>query len=403
MILTHQIRTKFPFFQKNSDIVFLDTAASSQKPESVIQGMADFYSYHYANIHRGAYPLADNATKAYEQAREKVKNLISAKSKREVVITKGATEGINLIARSLADAGMLTKGDTILLSEMEHHANTVPWLQLKDRIGIHIEYIPFDKDKNLDMNAYKKLLQKESVKLVSITHVSNVLGTVNDVKEVCKIAKEKGVLSLIDGCQAVPHFPVDVQDIHCDFYVFSSHKMYGPTGVGALYGRLELLKKLPPFLGGGDMIHEVFFDSFTPNEVPYRFEAGTPPIAEAYGMGLACDFLNYVGLETIFKHDKEICSYAYKKLLEIPELKIHSHKNSCGLVSFTIAGISDYDIGDELGEEGVCVRVGHHCAQPLLNSLDVRTLIRASFGIYNTEDEIDRFIEVLNEVVERLK
>lgn len=397
------IRAEFPFFQKNKNLIFLDTAASSQKPESVIRGMADFYSHNYANIHRGAYPLADSATKAYEQSRDKVKNLISAESRREIIITKGATEGINLIARSLADAEILQKGDTVLLSAMEHHANTVPWLQLKKRIGINIEYIPFDKDKNLDIATYKKLLEEKNVKLVSLTHVSNVLGTINDVKKVCKMARDKEVLSLIDGCQAVPHFPVNVQDIACDFYVFSSHKMYGPTGVGALYGRLEILKKLPPFLGGGDMIHEVFFDSFTPNEVPYRFEAGTPPIAEAYGMGLACDFLSQTSLKDIFKHDKEICNYAYDKLSEIPELTIHSHKDSCGLISFTVPGISDYDIGDELGEEGICVRVGHHCAQPLLDSLSLSTLIRASFGIYSTKEDVERFVEVLKEIITRLK
>lgn len=398
-MILENIRSQFPFFQKHPKIIFLDTAASAQKPLVVTNGIKNFYESSYANIHRGAYPLADEATTLYEKARKKIQQFISADSKREIIFTKNATESINLLARSFADGSILKKGDTVLLSSMEHHANIVPWLQLKERIGINIQYIPTDKNKNIDIHAYEQLLEKHRVKLVSVTHVANVLGTINDVKKICKIAKTYNALSIIDGCQAVPHFPVNVQDIACDFYVFSAHKMYGPTGIGILYGRLDLLKKLPPFLGGGDMIHEVFNDSFTPNEVPYKFEAGTPPITEAYACGLACDFLLEMNMETVFKHDKELSFYAYDQFSQIPQLKIYSHKQSCGLISFTIQGINDYDIGDALGDNGICVRVGHHCAQPLLDSLQVSILIRASFGIYTTKKDIDHCVQELKKII----
>jgi cysteine desulfurase / selenocysteine lyase len=403
LMTLENIRSQFPFFTKHPDTIFLDTAASAQKPAVVIDGIKNFYESSYANIHRGAYPLADQATTLYETARKQVQVFLSAENKREIIFTKNATESINLVVRSFADGGFLQKNDTVILSEMEHHANIIPWLQLKERIGIHIEYIPIDKNKNLDLQAYKKLLEIHPVKLVAVTHVSNVLGTINDVKTICQMAKEHKALSLIDGCQAAPHFPVNVQDLDCDLYVCSAHKIYGPTGIGILYGRLPLLKKLPPFLGGGDMIHEVFFDSFTPNEVPYKFEAGTPPITEAYACGIACVFLLELDMKKVFQHDKALSEYAYQQFLQIPEVTIYSHPNACGLISFSVQGINDYDIGDALGDEGICVRVGHHCAQPLLDNLKVSTLIRASFGIYSTKEDIDICTQTLKKIIIELQ
>ena len=405
--LISSIRTQFPIFhnyekKKHQHLIYLDSAASSQKPEKVIKKINKVYTRYYSNIHRGAYPISEVAYTKYEETRKKVAKFIHSKSHREIVFTRGTTESINLVARSLGDSGMLKKGDRIILSTMEHHANIVPWLQLKNRIGIKLDYIDFNQKKDLILKNLEDKL-KEPTKLIAITHVSNVLGTINPIKKICELAKKHNVLSLVDGAQAIAHFPVDVQDINCDFYTFSSHKMYGPAQVGILYGRLELLKRMPSFIGGGDMIHEVSLDNFTENEVPQKFEAGTPGIAEVISFGAAIDFIHKVSTEEIYEHNKTLTNYLQEKLQEIKEIKVYSHKDACGIVSFTISKMSDYDIGDELGERGICVRVGHHCAQPLLNILKVPTLIRASFGVYNTGKDIDILTDALKEIIAKLK
>lgn len=393
------IRAQFPFLEFDPSIVFLDTAASSQKPLSVIDGVRDFYIQDYANIHRGSYPRSDRATTKYEQTRKKVAEFIGAGLHREIVFTKNATESCNLVAHSLADGGFLQKGDRVILTEMEHHANIVPWLQLQSRIGIDINYIRITKEGDIDINHADELLQKPC-KLLAVSHVSNVLGTINDVKTLCKKAHEKGVLTFVDGSQSVPHFPVNVQDMNCDFFVFSSHKMYGPGGVGVLFGKMDLLKKMPPFLGGGDMIRTVSQTEFSVSDVPHKFEAGTPPIVEVYGLGLACDFLKNLGMENVFKHDRKLTEYAYHQLSLLPFIRIISHKKACGLVTFTMQGMNEYDVGDELGERNICVRVGQHCAHPLLEKLCLNTTIRASFGVYTVKEEIDTLCQALREIAE---
>ena len=393
------IQQEFPFIQEHPELIFLDNAASAQKPKVVLDAIQDFYVHSYANIHRGSYPRADEATDKYEWARKQVATLVNASSSREIIFMKNATEATNLVARSLFDGKFLEKGDRVLVSHMEHHSNIVPWLHLKQYCGVEVDFIPFTDDKEFDYERYLELLEQENVKLVAFTHVSNTLGTVNDAKKICAMAKEKGALSFIDGAQSVPHFKVDVQDIACDFYSIAGHKMYGPSGVGMLYGRLDLLKEMPPFLGGGSMIHEVFTSHYTPGEVPAKFEAGTPAIAECYATGVAAKFLMDLDLDQVEAHDKELSAYAYKKISQIPEITIFSHKNAMGLITFTVKGVHDYDIGDELGERNICVRVGHHCAQPLMDDLEVSTTIRASFGVYTKKEDIDTLVQALKEII----
>lgn len=392
---SQSLRQQFTIFTKNPSLVFLDTAASSQKPSSVINALKDFYENDYSNIHRGAHFLGDRATEKYEQARKKAANFFGANSSREIIFTKNATESINLVARSLGDdPDFFQEGDKIILTTMEHHSNLIPWIQLAERKKLKLEYLDFDDEKNLIFDNLDTLLESPT-KLIACSHVSNVLGTHNPVKEICKKAKGKGVLTLIDGCQAAPHVPVNLQEIDCDFYVASSHKMYGPSGIGILYGRLDLLKQIPPFLGGGEMIRDVFEDSFTTAEVPYKFEAGTPQIAEVVGFGAAIDFLNELGMENVEKYSQEIAQYAYTKMTEISEVQILSHKDAENLITFSIEGVQNYDISDYLSDQKICIRVGHHCAQILHRKIDARTSLRASFGVYTTKEDIDVFVENL--------
>lgn len=383
----------------SENFIYLDTAASSQKPKKVLEAVQKFYSSSYSNIHRGAHFLGDKATEKYENARKKMAHFLGAKSAREIIFTKNATESINLVAHSIGEMeNFFKEGDRILLTKMEHHANMIPWFQLAKRKKLHIEYIDFDEEKNLILQNLDFLLEKPT-KLVALCHVSNVLGTKNEVKKICQKAKEKGVLTLVDACQSVPHMPINVEEIGCDFLGVSSHKMYGPTGVGVLYGKLELLKKMPPFLGGGDMIREVNYEGFTVNEIPAKFEAGTPPIAEVVGLGAAIDFLEKIGMENIFQHDTQLSTYAHALLSKIPKIKILSHKNACGLVSFSVKNMQHYDISDELSDAGICVRVGHHCAEPLHQKLGVKTSLRASFGIYTTKKEVEIFAQTLEKII----
>ncbi len=397
------IREQFPIL-KTENLIYLDTAASSQKPKKVLDAIDTFYKTTYSNIHRGAHFLGDQATERYEQARKKIGDFIHASSPREIIFTKNATESINLVAHSLGDwEGFFQEGDRIILTRMEHHANMVPWLQLAKRKKLKIEYIDFDDEKELLLSNIEKLLDLPT-KLIAFPHVSNVLGTKNSIRDLCTIAREHCVLSLVDACQSVAHMPIDVQEIGCDFFAFSSHKMYGPSGVGVLYGRLSLLKKMPPFLGGGEMIREVTYENFTPNQVPEKFEAGTPPIAEVIGAGVAVDFLQEIGMRTVEIHDQKISKRAYSLLSEISELTVISHKNACGLVTFTMNnGIQNYDMADYLSDYGICIRGGHHCAEPLHNRLGIKTSLRASFGIYTTKEEGEKFAEMLKQAIQELK
>lgn len=383
MNISH-IRQCFPIFGKK-DIVYLDTAASAQKPQSVIDAISHFYAHDYANVHRGSHFLSDRATEKYENTRNLMASFINATSPREIVFGKNATEMINLVAHSLESQNFFKEGDTILLSRMEHHANLIPWIMLAKRRNLKIDFLELNEN-------FELLLNKEQfngVKLVACSHVSNVLGTRNDIDTICQFAREAGAYSLVDGCQAVPHFSTDVQKIGCDFFVFSGHKMYGPSGVGVLYGKMELLKNMPPFLGGGDMIRSVSFYDFVAHEIPYRFEAGTPPIEAVVGCGAAVEFLTEIGMNSIAQHDEKISSLAQKKLSEIPEIKIVSHERANGLITFSAKKKQNYDLSDFLSDHGICVRVGHHCAEPLHALLGEKTTVRASFGVYTTEEEID--------------
>ncbi len=397
------VRKDFPIFQRTvrgKRLIYLDSAATSQKPQCVIDAEREFYERYNANVHRGAYLIAEEATAAYESAREKVAKFINAPKKDCIVFTRGTTEAINLVAYSWGLAN-LREGDEILLTEMEHHSNIVPWQLIAERTGAKIKVVPITDDGLLDMDAFERLLT-ERVKIVAVTHVSNVLGTINPVHEICRKAHEVGAMVLVDGAQAAPHLPVDVQAIGCDFYALSGHKMCGPTGVGALYGRKELLEAMPPFLGGGEMIRTVTFERTTFNDVPYKFEAGTPPIAQAVGLGVAVDYLTKIGIERIRAHEVELVTYALERLREIDDITIYGAappEQRGGVIAFNIGNIHPHDLATFLDAHGICIRAGHHCAQPLMRRLNVAATARASFYLYNTPDEIDALIEALQQAM----
>ena len=395
------VRSDFPIFSRTvrgKRLIYLDSAATSQKPQCVIDAEREFYERYNANVHRGAYLIAEEATAAYESAREKVAKFINAPNKDCIVFTRGTTEAINLVAYSWGLAN-LREGDEILLTEMEHHSNIVPWQLIAERTGAKIKVVPITDDGLLDMDAFERLLT-ERVKIVAVTHVSNVLGTINPVHEICRKAHEVGAVVLVDGAQAAPHLPVDVQAIGCDFYALSGHKMCGPTGVGALYGRKELLEAMPPFLGGGEMIRTVTFERTTFNDVPYKFEAGTPPIAQAVGLGVAVDYLTKIGIERIRSHEVELVTYALERLREIDDITIYGAappEQRGGVIAFNIGNIHPHDLATFLDAHGICIRAGHHCAQPLMRRLNVAATARASFYLYNTPDEIDALVEALQQ------
>lgn len=397
------VRSDFPIFSRTvrgKRLIYLDSAATSQKPQCVIDAEREFYERYNANVHRGAYLIAEEATAAYESAREKVAKFINAPNKDCIVFTRGTTEAINLVAYSWGLAN-LREGDEILLTEMEHHSNIVPWQLIAERTGAKIKVVPITDDGLLDMDAFERLLT-ERVKIVAVTHVSNVLGTINPVHEICRKAHEVGAVVLVDGAQAAPHLPVDVQAIGCDFYALSGHKMCGPTGVGALYGRKELLEAMPPFLGGGEMIRTVTFERTTFNDVPYKFEAGTPPIAQAVGLGVAVDYLTKIGIERIRAHEVELVTYALERLREIDDITIYGAappEQRGGVIAFNIGNIHPHDLATFLDAHGICIRAGHHCAQPLMRRLNVAATARASFYLYNTPDEIDALVEALQQAV----
>jgi cysteine desulfurase/selenocysteine lyase len=365
--------------------------------------MEEYYRFHNANIHRGVHTLAEEATTLYEESRAKIAQFIHAKKSREIIYTRSTTESINLVAQTWGRKN-LKSGDTIILTEMEHHSNLVPWQMLAAEIGLNLEFISVDEDGALDFGVYANLLDKKP-KLVAFTHMSNVLGTINPAKEIVSNAKAVGAVTLIDGAQSVPHFPVSVEDLDVDFLAFSAHKMLGPTGIGVLWGREALLEDMPPYQGGGDMIKKVFLRTFVANEIPYKFEAGTPAIAEVVGFGAAIDYLEAIGMDKIARHEKDIIQYALKSLAGIEGLKILGEKdgNRGGVVSFTLEGIHPHDIAQILDQDGVAIRAGHHCAMPLHDRYNIPASSRASFYVYSTFEEVDVLVRALHKTIRMFK
>jgi cysteine desulfurase/selenocysteine lyase len=375
-------------------LVYLDNAASAQKPKAVLDRIQRAYTEEYSNVHRGLHYLANAATEGYEGAREKVAAFLNAPRKEEIIFTRNATEAINLVAYSWGREN-IKAGDEIVLSIMEHHSNIVPWNFLRERQGAVIKWAPVDEDGNFLLDEFEKLLTPKT-KLVAMTQMSNALGTIVPIKEVTKLAKARGITVLVDGSQAAVHLPVDVQDIGCDFYVFTGHKLYGPSGIGALWGKYDLLATMPPFNGGGEMIREVFQDRVTYGEPPHRFEAGTPGIVQAIGLGAAIDYVNSIGKKRIMAHEAALTTYAHEKLGEINSLRIIGKaKNKAGIVSFELKSAHPHDVATVIDRSGIAVRAGTHCAMPLLARYGVTATCRASFGLYNTRDEVDSLARAL--------
>ncbi len=392
-------RADFPILAREINgkpLAFLDSAASAQKPAAVLDAMNHFARTSYANIHRGAYTLSEEATRAYERARKNVAKFINARSARELIFTRNTTESINLVARTWAEAN-LRPGDALLLTEMEHHSNIVPWQLAAQRVGAEVFYTPVTDEGELDLAAYEALLERHTPKLVAVTQMSNVLGTLTPLPELIAKAHAVGALVLVDGAQGAPHLPVDVRALDCDFYAFSGHKMLGPSGIGALWGRAELLEAMPPFMGGGDMIREVTLAGATWNDLPWKFEAGTPAIVEAVGLGAAVDYLRQLGMERVHAHEQALTTYALERLRAIPGLTIYGPpaERRGGVISFTLGDIHAHDLATLLDREGVAVRAGHHCAQPLMERLQVAATARASFYVYTTSAEVDTLAEAL--------
>src|SRR5512134_977165 len=399
-----EVRKDFPILQRETSpgvqVVYLDSTATSQKPLAVIEAMDSYYRRSNANIHRGVHTLAEEATTMYEQARVKIARFINAASAHQIIYTRNATESINLVAYSWGRAN-LKAGDLVILTEMEHHSNLVPWHILQAERGIELDFIPVTEDGLLDLEAYKMLLAR-GPKLVSFTHMSNVLGTINPAAEIIRLAHEAGAVTLVDAAQSVPHLKVDVQALDADFLAFSAHKMCGPTGIGALYGKMELLESMPPFLGGGDMIKEVHLRSFRPNTLPYKFEAGTPAIAESVGFGAAVDYLSGLGMEAIAAHEHQITEYALERLEEVPGVKVFGPgaESKGGVAAFTLEGVHPHDVAQILDRDGIAVRAGHHCAQPLHERFGLPATSRASFYLYNTKEEVDLLVNGIYKVKE---
>lgn len=397
----YQIRKDFPILSREvygKPLVYLDNSATTQKPRILVDAIANEYYSENANVHRGVHFLSQQATELHESARAKIAKFLNASSPSEIVFTRGATEGLNLVASSFGEA-FLKEGDEVIISAMEHHSNIVPWQLLEMRKGIKIKVIPITEDGELRVDEYEKLFD-ERTKLVSVTHVSNVLGTVNPVKELATIAHSHNVPILIDGAQSVPHIKVDVRDMDCDFYAFSGHKIYGPTGIGALYGKAEWLEKLPPYQGGGEMIKNVHFGHTEFEDAPLKFEAGTPDYVGSHSLATAIDYVESLGLDNIAAHEHELLEYATKRLESIPGMRIFGKaKNKSAVISFVVGNIHPLDLGTLLDRLGIAIRTGHHCAQPLVESLGVQSVARASFGLYNTLKEVDALFNGIERVM----
>ena len=396
-----RIREDFPILKQRvhaRPLVYFDNGATSQKPQAVIDAIDRYYAAENSNIHRGVHHLSEQATAAYEAAREKTRGFVNAKSDKEIIFVRGTTEAINLVTQSYGRT-FLTAGDEIIVSAMEHHSNIVPWQMLCGQVGARLRVIPINHDGDIVMEEYRRLLN-EKTKFVSVTHVSNALGTVVPVKKIVDLAHEHGVPVLLDGAQAAPHLRIDVQDLGCDFYAFSGHKVFGPTGVGVLYGRAELLEKMPPYQGGGDMISLVTFEKTHYNVLPYKFEAGTPHIAGGIGLGAAIDYLQGLDWQQVEAHERELLSYATSELNKIDAVRlIGTAQKKAGVVSFVIEHVHAHDVGTILDQEGVAIRAGHHCAMPVMQRFGVPATARASFAFYNTIEEIDVMVQAIHRVL----
>ena len=387
-----EIKKDFPIFF-DSDLVYLDNAATTQKPQSVLDEVDSLYKEANANVHRALYSLGSEATERFENSRKKVAKYIGANSEKEIVFTSGTTESINLLARSIGNT--LKPGDEILISEMEHHSNIVPWQMTAQRTGATLKYLSIKETGELDISNPGKYFTSNT-KIISLTHMSNVLGTINPIKKLSAKAHQVGAIMIVDGAQGASHLPVDVKELGCDFYAFSGHKMLGPTGIGVLWGKTEHLGEMDPFMGGGEMINTVTMESSTWNDIPYKFEAGTPNFAQAVGLGAAIDYLQNIGMDNIAAHEQMLIEYALGKLNQIDGLRIHgSAKDRGGVISFNIDGIHPHDLAQFLNEDNIAIRVGHHCAQPLLKTLGETATARMSFYIYNDESDVDKFCESL--------
>jgi cysteine desulfurase/selenocysteine lyase len=396
-----KIREDFPILNQkiyNRPLIYFDNAATTQRPQQVIDALTRTYTEYYGNIHRAAHFLADKATMAYEETREKVQNLIHADTREQIIFTKGTTESINLVAFSFGEA-FIQEGDEIIVSEMEHHSNIVPWQLMAGRKGAKIIMLPVDDDGRLELEKLESLISPRT-KLIAVTHISNVLGTINPIIEITRIAHSKGIRIFVDGAQAAAHLLIDVQDLNVDFYAFSAHKMYGPNGVGVLYGKKELLEQMPPYQGGGEMISEVKFSGTTYNELPYKFEAGTPNISGVIAFGAAIDYLENIGIEKAAAWETELLKYATNRLSQIPGLRIYgTQPEKSGVISFNVDGVHFFDLGTMLDKFGIAVRTGHHCADPLMDHFGIQGTVRASFAFYNTKAEIDVFVEAMKKVI----
>jgi cysteine desulfurase/selenocysteine lyase len=398
----YKVRADFPILARkihNKPLVYLDNAATTQKPQAVVDALIYYYTAQNSNIHRGVHTLSEEATASYEESRATVQRFLNAADPREIIFVRGATEGINLVAQTWGRAN-IRSGDEIVISAMEHHSNIVPWQILCEQQGANLRVAPVNDAGELLLDEFEKLLGPKT-KLVAMSHVSNALGTVNPVRKIVEAARRVNARVLLDGAQAVPHMPVDVRAIDCDFYAFSGHKIYAPTGIGILYGKAELLEAMPPYQGGGDMISSVTFEKTLYNRLPYKFEAGTPHVSGAIGLGAALDYVNSVGLDRIARHEKQVLAYGTRRLLEIPGLRlVGTAKEKEGILSFVLEGIHPHDVGTILDQEGIAIRTGHHCAQPLMERFGVPATARASLALYNTIEEMDALVRGIEKVRE---
>jgi cysteine desulfurase/selenocysteine lyase len=405
MLDIDKIRKDFPILNiksNNKPLIFFDNAASSQKPQVVLNKIKEIYQTKYANIHRGIYNLSQQATEAYEESRKKIQKFLNADNDKEIIFVRGATEGINLVAQSYG-LNNFKKGDEIILSQMEHHSNIVPWQLLRDKIGIKINVLPINNDGDIDLKNFKELLTKKT-KLVSILHISNVLGTIIPLKELINISHKKKIPVLVDGCQSVPHMKVNVKDLDADFYCFSGHKIYGPTGIGVLYCKKKILEKMLPYQGGGEMISQVTFKKTTYQEPPHKYEAGTPNIVGTIALGAVIDYITNINIEKICNHEQNLLNYATNKIESLNKVKIiGTSKNKAGIISFIVKNTHPNDIGVILDKQGIAIRTGHHCCQPLMQFYNISGTIRASFGLYNTLEEIDSFVDALKYAINLLR